>query len=67
MESKSNSQQLTRSQLHPLYPALYPRTHFYSQTRPNTAKAEMNKTIVDIERISDCTSKPNIAKIAFEN
>jgi hypothetical protein len=27
---------------------------FYSQTRPNAAKAETNKTIVVIERISGC-------------
>jgi hypothetical protein len=40
---------------------------FYSQTRPNTAKAEANKTIVDIERISDCIPKLNIAKSGFYN
>jgi hypothetical protein len=35
--------------------------------RPNAAKAETNKTIVNIERISDCTSRLNIAKSAFYN
>ena len=40
---------------------------FYSQTRPNAAKAQMNKTIVDIERISDCILRLNIAKSGFYN
>ncbi|MFO1477195.1 MAG: hypothetical protein U1F98_11145 [Verrucomicrobiota bacterium] len=40
---------------------------FYGQTRPSTAKAEMNKTIVGIERISDCIPKLNIAKSGFYN
>jgi len=32
-----------------------------------TAKGEMKKTIVNIERISDCISKPRVAKTAFFN
>jgi hypothetical protein len=40
---------------------------FYSQTRSNAAKAETNKTIVDIERISDCILRLNIAKSGFYN
>ena len=40
---------------------------FCSQSRPNAAKAEMNKTIVKIERISDCFPKLNIAKSGFYN
>ena len=40
---------------------------FYSQSRLNAAKAEMKKTIVDIERISDCIPKLNIAKSGFYN
>jgi hypothetical protein len=40
---------------------------FCSQTRPNAAKAETNKTIVDIGRISGCTPEPNIAKSGFYN
>ena len=40
---------------------------FYSQSRLNAAKAEMKKTIVGIERISDCIPKLNIAKSGFYN
>jgi hypothetical protein len=35
--------------------------------RPNAAKDETNKTIVNIKRISDCTLRLNIAKSAFYN
>ena len=40
---------------------------FCSQSRLNAAKDEMDKTIVNIERISDCFPKLNIAKSGFYN
>jgi hypothetical protein len=60
-----DQENLVRSQRHPLYPALYPRTNFQSQRSSATAKGKTKKIIVDIKQISGCIPKLKIAKSPF--
>src|SRR6266404_9978012 len=54
-----------RNRNSPLYSSLYPRTHSCSQKPSAVANRKVQRTLVNIERISDCRIVPNGAKSAF--